>query len=327
MISFETLEHVDEKMQFLFLKEVKRVLRYNGILIISSPDKKNYSDIPGVKNDYHVHELYKNEFKEFIGSFFEYTKLYDQTMYCISVINDGKNNWLKNSEQINLNLPEEEPRSEYSIAVCSNKKTQEYLKTLVIDKANIYYRMKDLISSLKIAVNHPEILEQKENYICEQRQMLLEKDKEIREINGIIERKENYIQEQREMIRERDKEIQEKECIIEQKENYICEQREMLLKKDKEIREINGIIEQKENYIQEQREMIRERDKEIQEKECIIEQKENCIQEQKEEILKIGQENIKVKKYICKIKKIIGMFPLNIIYRLLNNNREIKDES
>jgi len=42
VISFETIEHHDEHEQMM--KEIKRVLKPSGLLIISSPDKKNYSE-------------------------------------------------------------------------------------------------------------------------------------------------------------------------------------------------------------------------------------------------------------------------------------------
>ena len=38
IVSFETIEHLTEQEEMMF--EIKRVLKPNGIVIISSPDKK-----------------------------------------------------------------------------------------------------------------------------------------------------------------------------------------------------------------------------------------------------------------------------------------------
>src|SRR5215207_9384045 len=57
VVSFETIEHHDRHAEML--AEIKRVLRPNGVLVISSPDKLNYTDIPGVINPFHVKELYR----------------------------------------------------------------------------------------------------------------------------------------------------------------------------------------------------------------------------------------------------------------------------
>ena len=44
VISFETIEHIDEVAQNAFIKEIKRVLKDDGMLVISTPNKRIYSD-------------------------------------------------------------------------------------------------------------------------------------------------------------------------------------------------------------------------------------------------------------------------------------------
>lgn len=71
VISFETIEHLDEAKQALFLQEIKRVLIENGKLIISTPDKTNYSERYSYQNEFHVKEFAKQEFHTFLKSYFE----------------------------------------------------------------------------------------------------------------------------------------------------------------------------------------------------------------------------------------------------------------
>lgn len=70
VVSFETIEHHDKHHEMLI--EIKRVLKKDGILIMSSPDKKYYSDIPKSVNPFHVKELYFNEFKNLINNYFSF---------------------------------------------------------------------------------------------------------------------------------------------------------------------------------------------------------------------------------------------------------------
>ena len=59
-----------------FLKrEIKRVLKPDGMLIISTPDKLIYSDKRNFKNEFHVKELYKDEFVALISKYFSKSQL------------------------------------------------------------------------------------------------------------------------------------------------------------------------------------------------------------------------------------------------------------
>ena len=55
VVSFETIEHLAEQAQML--AEIRRVLRPNGVLVISSPNRPVYSEESGEHNEFHVKEL------------------------------------------------------------------------------------------------------------------------------------------------------------------------------------------------------------------------------------------------------------------------------
>ena len=76
VVSFETIEHHDKHAEMM--REIRRVLRPAGILIISSPDKYNYSIEPGFHNEFHVRELYEREFKQLLSEYFSNCRYYGQ---------------------------------------------------------------------------------------------------------------------------------------------------------------------------------------------------------------------------------------------------------
>lgn len=84
VVSFETLEHHD-KHEEMFL-EIKRILKQDGILIMSTPDKKYYTDLTGQINPYHVKELYFDEFESLILNYFIHAKFYVQKAYNLNSI-------------------------------------------------------------------------------------------------------------------------------------------------------------------------------------------------------------------------------------------------
>lgn len=76
IVSFETLEHHDKHEENL--SEFKRILQPGGVLIISSPDKKYYSDERNFSNQFHVKELYEDEFRNLLGHFFKNIEIFSQ---------------------------------------------------------------------------------------------------------------------------------------------------------------------------------------------------------------------------------------------------------
>lgn len=80
VVSFETLEHHDKHEDML--AEIKRILRPNGVMIISTPDKLFYSDTTGYRNIYHVKELYLDEFKGLVQRFFTNHRILFQGVSC-----------------------------------------------------------------------------------------------------------------------------------------------------------------------------------------------------------------------------------------------------
>ena len=68
IVSFETIEHIMEHEAFL--REVDRLLAPGGLFIISSPNRVEYSDRTGYKNEFHVKELDRAELKTLLDPFF-----------------------------------------------------------------------------------------------------------------------------------------------------------------------------------------------------------------------------------------------------------------
>lgn len=80
IICFETIEHVENYN--LAMKELQRVLKESGILIMSTPNKSEYSDKRNFNNIFHKHEFYIAEYKEWLISVFKFnTFLYQKPIF------------------------------------------------------------------------------------------------------------------------------------------------------------------------------------------------------------------------------------------------------
>lgn len=83
-VSFETIEHIHTQAEFI--AELKRVLRPDGILILSSPNKRLYSDAHDYHNEFHVRELYRDELEDLLKGTFPHISWLGQKLLFHSAI-------------------------------------------------------------------------------------------------------------------------------------------------------------------------------------------------------------------------------------------------
>lgn len=125
VVSFEVIEHIKE--HDTFIKSIKSCLVKNGVLCISTPNKKTYSSN---NNPFHLMELDPSEFKSLLKKYFKHVYLFDQSFYFTNLLTPISSKNKKRSvldedliyyEQeilkpdVNLN------NSRYLVAVCSDK--------------------------------------------------------------------------------------------------------------------------------------------------------------------------------------------------------------
>ncbi len=121
IVSFETIEHLMEHERML--GEMKRVLRTDGHVIISSPNKLVYSDSRDYHNPFHVRELYFHEFRDLLRGFFPEVRIFGQRIFAGSAVHplggvSTDSRWLGPTVEPQTGISAL-PDPEYFIAVCS----------------------------------------------------------------------------------------------------------------------------------------------------------------------------------------------------------------
>lgn len=184
VVSFETLEHVNFETQMLFMSEIKRVLKRDGILILSTPNKKYYSDEVNYTNPFHEKELYREEFVGMLNEYYKHINIISQRFEVASIIDDKK----LSSLQYKMTVVDQysEIKEKYMIAFCSDF---EELATPVFSIATFPYRYNELIdriNKLQEEVEerniHTTTIDKEVVFLREQFNILENQNKEIQQL-------------------------------------------------------------------------------------------------------------------------------------------------
>jgi GT2 family glycosyltransferase/SAM-dependent methyltransferase len=127
VVAFEIIEHLGDQRRML--AEVERVLTDDGMLIISTPDRRLYSEASGQENPFHEHELTYEEFSSLLAETFANAVMWGQrtiTGSQLGAIRDEPNIEADGHSQFFIERAGEEwriagqPAALYLVAIASN---------------------------------------------------------------------------------------------------------------------------------------------------------------------------------------------------------------
>jgi len=124
IIDFELIEHL--KKQRMHLVELNRVLRSDGFLIISTPNRTFYTEESNQVNPFHTQEFDLQEFISFLKSTFSCVQLYFQNH--LSALFIGNPALVQEAiTQLEENSQDVETTSNYFVAICSHHQESQPL--------------------------------------------------------------------------------------------------------------------------------------------------------------------------------------------------------
>lgn len=147
-VSFEVIEHLERPEALV--EEARRLLKEDGVFVVSTPDKQTYSNDRNSVNPHHLKEMYPLEFRELLERHFRHVGIYWQGALSGSIILPDRGELPEGGqvvlESTQFSLPEptfnrEAPVTLYMIAVCTNGPAPEPLQKphLVLDRDRQIY--------------------------------------------------------------------------------------------------------------------------------------------------------------------------------------------
>ncbi len=133
VVSFETIEHIEDHARFL--REVRRVLRPGGLFICSTPDPAVY--LAGKpRNPYHLKELSAEEFEALLSKRFEHIAHFGQRLVSGSAIVRNESSRTEIVRTADGRAYERSPAragSTYRLAVCSDARLPRIADQILSD--------------------------------------------------------------------------------------------------------------------------------------------------------------------------------------------------
>lgn len=128
IVSFETIEHVKDYKKFL--DECRRVLKKDGLFILSTPNDKEFAE----GNHFHLHEFELQELRDLLKDYFRYTKEYFQATWIGNTIgseDDLTKEWHDKTITINV-APIDSSKFLYFYFLCANRSVTEAIDTSTV---------------------------------------------------------------------------------------------------------------------------------------------------------------------------------------------------
>ncbi|MCB0715754.1 MAG: class I SAM-dependent methyltransferase [Chitinophagaceae bacterium] len=149
ILCFETIEHIEQHEQAI--RECKRVLTAEGVLIISTPDKLHYSQQTNYKNPFHKKELSNQEFKTLIANNFKFANFYKQNSFAASFIESESEKNITQYFQGNYEEIEELQSISpmYCIAIASDVKPPLLNGSIFLHKQTVNQLLQDENNAVK----------------------------------------------------------------------------------------------------------------------------------------------------------------------------------
>jgi ubiquinone/menaquinone biosynthesis C-methylase UbiE len=155
IVCFEAIEHIEDQQSLL--SEVLRLLKPDGVFIVSTPNKPVYDQANAEENEFHVKELEFPEFRQLLESRFQFVRYLGQRVFAQSNIwpmstGDDTSSAIPPNDDFLMDrhdsefspIPSGERTAMYHIAVASHRAIEHpAVSSVLVDNSNALLQEKD----------------------------------------------------------------------------------------------------------------------------------------------------------------------------------------
>ena len=298
IVCFEAIEHVEDHDGLL--SEVKRLLKDDGLFIVSTPNKATYTDEPKYHNPFHLRELYFTELKKLLTSYFKTVRFLGQRVYT------GSNIWDISAKQHSTCRESLVERGEkefhevrgvrktplYFIALASDADVTPHIRGAsdwLVDVSDAltkgydrqFSEMSNLLQSKDSEIGGLNAaLQSKDSQIGGLNAALQEKGGQITQLSDALQSKDSQIGGLNAALQSKDSEIGGLNAALQEKGGQITQLNDALQSKDSQIGGLNAALQEKSTQINDLNNILQARDAQVRNLEMQMHQRERGIPRQ-----------------------------------------------
>ncbi len=252
VVSFETIEHFAAHDRFL--AEIRRVLRPGGLLVISTPDRDNYSPADQPANPFHALELTRPEFATLLQARFANVGMWWQRPMIGSALMPGPETpavpgslCFERRGERHFEASAGYARPLYLLALCSDAPLPALPPSVYIDTTYIHSRdaaVRELRSAEQHAASMQEALALRDAEAQQLRQEVEQRNAEAQQLRQEVEQSDAEAQQLRQEVEQRDAEAQQLRQEVEQRDAEAQQLRQEVEQRDAEAQQLRQEVEQ-----------------------------------------------------------------------------------
>ena len=281
VVSFEVIEHLEERVQAAFLREARRVLKKEGILVISTPNKAVYSDPTHHHNRFHKKEFYIDEFESFLRQTFPRISLFGQSWFVSSVLQRPSSRHLDNLKPADSAAL----APKYVVAVCGTTKLVHALdlSSVVVDQRGRFERIVNRVVELQ------EEVEAKNSWVLSREQEFENMASRVAELQEEIEAKNSWVSSREQEIESMASRVVELQEEVEAKNSWVSSREREFESMGSRIVELQEEIEAKNSWVSSREQEIESMGSRILELQDEVAAKDSWASSLKQEVESLGQ--------------------------------------
>ncbi|MUG98651.1 methyltransferase domain-containing protein [Scytonema sp. UIC 10036] len=290
--SFETIEHHDKHEEMIL--EIKRVLKPEGILIISSPNRLTYSDEPNYKNPFHIKELYYEEFISLLNQHFKYVQIYGQKLavgsFIFSPENEKQSSFKAYTGTINdisnrvcaLKSPL------YFVAVCSDGQsvTKQSIDSIYIDGSDDI--LKRYYTELqKLHTERQQFLaslEQMQRQVQQTQAELEQSQLQVQQTQAELEQSQLQVQQTQAELEQSQLQVQQTQAELEQSQLQVQQTQTALAQSQLQVQQTQAELEQSQLQVQQTQAELEQSQLQVQQTQTALAQSQLQVQQTQAEL-------------------------------------------